>query len=81
MLLWSIMVLGWIPSLVQVRLSITDRDNSSVYVLHVLTFFFYVLGMATICNMGAEIGATTSVFPYNHRMRTYLEKTGRGGWW
>ncbi|MEQ2162540.1 aconitate hydratase, partial [Goodea atripinnis] len=35
-------------------------------------------GMATICNMGAEIGATTSVFPYNHRMRTYLEKTGRG---
>ncbi|XP_072312656.1 aconitate hydratase, mitochondrial [Eucyclogobius newberryi] len=35
-------------------------------------------GMATICNMGAEIGATTSVFPYNHRMKTYLEKTGRG---
>lgn len=34
--------------------------------------------MATICNMGAEIGATTSVFPYNHRMKTYLEKTGRG---
>lgn len=29
--------------------------------------------------MGAEIGATTSVFPYNHRMKTYLEKTGRGG--
>lgn len=29
--------------------------------------------------MGAEIGATTSVFPYNHRMRTYLNKTGRGG--
>jgi aconitate hydratase len=22
-------------------------------------------GMATICNMGAEIGATTSMFPYN----------------
>lgn len=35
--------------------------------------------MATICNMGAEIGATTSVFPYNHRMQTYLQKTGRGG--
>lgn len=34
--------------------------------------------MATICNMGAEIGATTSVFPYNHRMKTYLDKTGRG---
>ena len=34
-------------------------------------------GMATICNMGAEIGATTSVFPYNHRMRDYLAATGR----
>ncbi|KAM3833466.1 aconitate hydratase, mitochondrial isoform 1-T1 [Vipera latastei] len=34
-------------------------------------------GMATICNMGAEIGATTSVFPYNHRMKKYLSKTGR----
>uniref|UniRef100_A0A670K5L4 Aconitate hydratase, mitochondrial n=1 Tax=Podarcis muralis TaxID=64176 RepID=A0A670K5L4_PODMU len=34
-------------------------------------------GMATICNMGAEIGATTSVFPYNSRMKTYLSKTGR----
>ena len=39
----------------------------------------WLSGMATICNMGAEIGATTSVFPYNHRMRTYMEKTGRGG--
>jgi aconitate hydratase len=35
--------------------------------------------MATICNMGAEIGATTSVFPYNHRMRSYLQATGRSG--
>jgi aconitate hydratase len=34
-------------------------------------------GMATICNMGAEIGATTSVFPYNHRMGAYLEATNR----
>lgn len=34
-------------------------------------------GMATICNMGAEIGATTSVFPYNNRMRDYLIATNR----
>lgn len=34
-------------------------------------------GMATICNMGAEIGATTSLFPYNKRMRDYLKATGR----
>lgn len=34
-------------------------------------------GMATICNMGAEIGATTSIFPYNYRMQDYLKATGR----
>lgn len=36
-------------------------------------------GMATICNMGAEIGATTSMFPYNRRMRDYLKATEREG--
>lgn len=36
-------------------------------------------GMATICNMGAEIGATTSMFPYNERMGDYLRATNRGG--
>ncbi|OBZ84979.1 Aconitate hydratase, mitochondrial [Choanephora cucurbitarum] len=35
-------------------------------------------GMATICNMGAEVGATTSVFPYTDSMRSYLRATGRG---
>jgi len=34
-------------------------------------------GMATICNMGAEIGATTSLFPYNERMGEYLRATKR----
>merc|ERR1711931_22899 len=34
-------------------------------------------GMATICNMGAEIGATTSIFPYNDRMGKYLKSTLR----
>lgn len=34
-------------------------------------------GMGTICNMGAEIGATTSVFPYNYRMQDYLKATNR----
>jgi aconitate hydratase len=36
-------------------------------------------GMGTICNMGAEVGATTSVFPYNRRMRDYLIATSRKG--
>jgi aconitate hydratase len=34
-------------------------------------------GKATITNMGAEIGATSSVFPYDEKMDTYLRATGR----
>ena len=35
-------------------------------------------GKGTICNMGAELGATGDVFPYDERMATYLRATGRG---
>ena len=38
---------------------------------------FSCTGMGTICNMGAEIGATTSVFPFNNSMVEYLNATGR----
>ncbi|OBZ89981.1 Aconitate hydratase, mitochondrial [Choanephora cucurbitarum] len=38
---------------------------------------FSCTGMATICNMGAEIGATTSMFPFNERMGDYLRATNR----
>ena len=34
-------------------------------------------GKATICNMGAEIGATCSVFAYDDRMAAYLKSTSR----
>ncbi|HEX8314782.1 MAG TPA: aconitate hydratase, partial [Flavisolibacter sp.] len=34
-------------------------------------------GKSTICNMGAEIGATTSVFPYDDRIAAYLRSTDR----
>jgi aconitate hydratase len=34
-------------------------------------------GKATICNMGAEIGATTSLFAYDDAMARYLKATGR----
>jgi aconitate hydratase len=34
-------------------------------------------GKATICNMGAEIGATTSLFPWDDSMGRYLKATGR----
>jgi aconitate hydratase len=35
-------------------------------------------GKATITNMGAELGATTSMFPADAKMATYLQATGRG---
>ena len=35
-------------------------------------------GKGTICNMGAEIGATTSIFGYDKHMGEYLRATGRG---
>ncbi|KAF9270426.1 aconitate hydratase [Marasmius fiardii PR-910] len=35
-------------------------------------------GLATIANMGAEVGATTSTFPYTSNMQAYLHATGRG---
>jgi aconitate hydratase len=35
-------------------------------------------GKATITNMGAELGATTSMFPADEKMATYLRATGRG---
>lgn len=41
------------------------------------TSTFSATGKATICNMGAEIGATTSVFPYDDGMDRYLRATDR----
>src|SRR2546423_6554015 len=34
-------------------------------------------GKATICNLGAELGATTSIFPFDSRMAAYLRATDR----
>lgn len=34
-------------------------------------------GKATICNMGAEVGATTSIFPFDEKTSAYLRTTGR----
>lgn len=34
-------------------------------------------GKATVCNMGAEVGATTSMFAYDSQMESYLNATGR----
>ncbi len=37
-------------------------------------------GKGTICNMGAEHGATTSIFPFDANMADYLQATGREAW-
>lgn len=34
-------------------------------------------GKGTICNMGAEVGATTSIFPFDDKSADYLEQTNR----
>lgn len=34
-------------------------------------------GKGTVCNMGAEVGATTSVFPFDNKTAEYLSATGR----
>jgi len=51
----------------------------------VLAFLFFHgfvihvhVGLATIANMGAEVGATTSTFPYTPSMQAYLQATRRG---
>ncbi|MCU0330175.1 MAG: aconitate hydratase [Candidatus Kapabacteria bacterium] len=41
------------------------------------TASFSATGKGTICNMGAEIGATTSIFPYDESMARYLRATDR----
>ena len=38
---------------------------------------FSATGKGTICNMGAEVGATTSIFPFDQKSAVYLEGTGR----
>jgi aconitate hydratase len=38
---------------------------------------FHVQGKATICNMGAETGATCSIFGFDKSMIDYLNATGR----
>jgi len=40
-----------------------------------------VTDRATIGNMGAELGATTSIFPSDRRTREFLESQGRGECW
>ena len=59
-------------------LSVSGGTNSIIEYFGPGTRSISCTGKATITNMGAELGATTSVFPYDDRMARYLEATARG---
>jgi len=59
------------------ELSVSGGTNSIIEYFGSGTSSISCTGKATITNMGAEIGATTSIFPYDQRMETYLKSTGR----
>ncbi len=58
-------------------LTVKGGTNSVIEYFGEGTASLSATGKATICNMGAEVGATTSIFQYDERMAAYLEATGR----
>jgi aconitate hydratase len=60
------------------RLTVAGATNAIVEYFGPGASTLGATGKATICNMGAELGATTSVFPFDQHMARYLEATGRG---
>jgi len=59
------------------ELTVSGGTNSIVEYIGPGTKSISCTGKATITNMGAEIGATCSIFPYDKRMETYLKYTNR----
>jgi len=60
------------------ELTVSGGTNSIVEYFGPGTKSISCTGKATITNMGAEIGATCSIFPYDERMEIYLKYTNRG---
>jgi len=58
-------------------LTVSGGTNSIIEYFGEGTKSISCTGKATITNMGAELGATTSVFPYDNRMAKYLKSTSR----
>lgn len=58
-------------------LTVKGGTNSIIEYFGEGTTSLSATGKATICNMGAEVGATTSIFPYDSSMARYLLHTGR----
>ena len=61
------------------QLTVSGGTNSIVEYIGPGARTISATGKATITNMGAEIGATTSMFPYDEHMATYLKATNRSG--
>ena len=59
------------------ELTVSGGTNSIIEYFGPGTKSISCTGKATIANMGAEVGATCSVFPYDERMETYLKYTDR----
>jgi len=59
------------------ELTVSGGTNSIIEYFGPGTKSISCTGKATIANMGAEVGATCSVFPYDKRMETYLKSTNR----
>ena len=59
------------------ELTVSGGTNSIVEYFGPGTESISCTGKATIANMGAEVGATCSIFPYDTRMETYLKYTNR----
>ena len=60
------------------ELTVSGGTNSIIEYFGPGTRSISCTGKATITNMGAELGATTSIFPYDERMERYLHATRRG---
>jgi aconitate hydratase len=60
------------------KLTVSGGTNAIIEYFGPGTKAISCTGKATITNMGAEVGATSSVFPYDNRMEIYLRSTGRG---
>lgn len=59
------------------ELTVSGGTNSIIEYFGPGTSSISCTGKATITNMGAEVGATCSIFPYDSRMEAYLRSTGR----
>ncbi len=59
------------------ELTVSGGTNSIIEYFGPGTSSISCTGKATIANMGAEVGATCSIFPYDERMETYLKYTNR----